>query len=358
MTGITTHSNQAWIDRFPLKLERYLRRNHRIEDRLTVCDLIYNYFPVEGKKLIQNFDLSPKQKKQIFLGFIYFQPQITCGVFADQRMGKDATICEVFTELILLCRDNDFIIPRFVTLGNIKCPPFVFDGFKNIVDNILCGLLLISYIFEEDSFSYMNSPSYVKHDLPHDMYFSFKNIPSASGKEQIFIYCSEIETVLPARDGKAPENALFAQLEGTLAQNHQKLFGACKLASKVDINFIRGQNCKIFKFIDPEKLNIEGVERDNIISELGMWHLPKDRNNKRQTLLTFDSQLFLVDYDLPFWWSDDYSEQFRNVPDDKIKEYIEVMFSNGMKVQTIQIAIAQKFRRDLSVEQIETLLGG
>jgi hypothetical protein len=317
MPSITAHSSRGWIDRHPLKLERYLRRYHRLPDRPVVFDLLFWDNPDEGKKLIQNFDLKPEQKKQLLISWLYFEPQITCGVLGDQRMGKDALICEVFQETIDFCEENNFVCPRFVTLGNIKKPPFVADN---------------------------------------DMYFSFKNIPAGTKKQEVWIYSSEIETVLPAREGSSAENRLFAQLEGTMAQNHQKLFGCVKLASKVDINFIRGMNTLLCKYISPHKLKVDNVERDNIISPLAMWHLPKDPHDKKQTLMLFDNQIFLVDYYLPEWWSDDYSEQFRNVSTQKIKEYAEVMFSNGLSILSIQTAIAQKFRRIVSKDWLEEVI--
>lgn len=319
MGTITALSSQAWIDRHPLKLERYLRRNHKREDIPIVLELLYDKFPDEGKKLVKNFDLLDVQKKILLIEWIYFQPQITCGIFADQRMGKDALICEIFTEVINYCKARNLKRPRFVTLGNIRKPPFVDE---------------------------------------EDMYFSFKNIPSKSKDgRQVWIYCSEMETVLPAREGMAPENKLFAQLEGTLAQNGQKLFGCCKLASKVDLNFIRGMNCKLFKYISPEKLNVEGVERVNILSNLGNWLLPANVHDKPKTLMAFDNQLLTVNYGLPLWWSEEYSEQFRDVPLDKVKDYVEVMHSNGMNPTSIQTAIAQKFRRILTKEQVYEFMG-
>lgn len=315
---ITSMSNREWIDKHPLKLNRYLRRFHRPPDRPLVHDLLYHSSPDEGRKLIQNFDLSGDEKKLLLYQWLYTQPQITCGIFADQRMGKDALICRVFDDVIRICRENEQIPPRIVTLGNIRKPPFVSD---------------------------------------EDMYFSFKNIPPGSSKQEVWIYCSEIETVLPAREGAAPENKLFSQLEGTMAQNHQKLFGCSKLAAKVDINFIRGMNCKLFKFLSPEKLSIEGVEREKILSPLGYWHLPKSPDEKSATLMVFDNQLFLVDYDLPDWWSTDYSEQFRDIPMDKVWDYVEVMASNGMAPVAIQTAVAQKFRKSIKKEEVMQHLG-
>jgi hypothetical protein len=311
--SITALSNLAWLQRRSLKMTRYLRRFHKREDRPVVADLIVHN-PDEGRKLIENFSLSDAKKKEMLLEWLYFQPQITSGIFADQRMGKDALICKVFEDVIAYCKENKFIVPRFVTLNNLRNPPFVDE---------------------------------------EDMYFSFRNIPVGRKGQQVWIYCSEIETVLPAREGKSPENKLFSQLEGTMAQNHQKLFGCSKLASKVDLNFIRGMNCKFFKYISQEKLCIEGVERERIVSPLGNWLLPKDKLDRSRVLMCFDDQLLTVNYPLPSWWSDEYSEQFKDVPLDKIKDYVEVQFSNGMTPPAIRVAVAQKFRVDLSQKQIQ-----
>lgn len=318
MKSITAESSRAWIDSHPLKLYRYLRRNHRRADHNDVLYLLYVKHPDEGRKLLQNFSLTDEQKKDLLLEWIIFQPQITCGVLADQRMGKDATMCEVFTEALEYCEENKIPKPRIVTLNNMKCPPFVDEK---------------------------------------DMYYSFKHIPSGTAEKEVWIYCSEIETVLPAREGKSPENQLFNQLEGTMAQNHQKLFGCSKLLSKVDINFIRSLNCKIFKFISPEKLKIENVERGNVLSELGYWHLPKNPFDKTKTLLSFDDQLFTVCYNLPVWWSERYSEQFREVPIEKVWDYVECQFDSGLSIGSIQTAVSQKFRTLLKKEDICARLG-
>jgi hypothetical protein len=318
MKSITAMSSRHWIDLHPLKLDRYLRRHHRPEDRPLVFSLLYDSYPDEGKKLVENFSLTDARKKLMLFDWLYFQPQITCGIFADQRYGKDALICQIFTEIIALCTRNGLTVPRFVTLGNIKKPPFVAE---------------------------------------EDMYFSFKNIPAGTRDKEVWIYCSEIETVLPAREGTAPENRLFSQLEGTMAQNHQKLFGCSKLAAKVDLNFIRGMNCKLFKFISPEKLNIEGVERDNMLTRLGKWHLPNNPDDKTYVLMAFDNQLLNVSFPLPPWWTERYSEQFRDIPMDKINECIEVYSSNGMNVSSIQTAVAQKFRKNIPATEIKEVLG-
>ena len=58
MISITDNSNRAWTDKHPLKLERYLRRNHLREDRSVVFNLLYHSYPNEGRKLIENCALS------------------------------------------------------------------------------------------------------------------------------------------------------------------------------------------------------------------------------------------------------------------------------------------------------------
>jgi hypothetical protein len=319
--SITAQSNKYWLEKNKFKVERYLRRHHERQDWMTVLALLYDSHPDEGRKLIENYNLPETYKKKMLVEWLIFQKQISCGVFADQRMGKDALICKLFEDCIQYIKDNPkyhIKPPRIVTLGNIRCPPFV---------------------------------------DPKDMYFSFKNIPSGTKEREVWIYSSEIETQLPAREGMSAENKLFSQLEGTMAQNHQKLFGCCKLASKVDLNFIRGMNCKLFKYISPEKLNIEGVERVNVLSPLGYWLLPPDHRDKSRSLVSFDNQLFTVNYNLPSFWSDEYSEQFRDIPMDKIWEYVDTVFSEDMGINSIQIAVAQKFRVSLSKEEICKYLG-
>jgi hypothetical protein len=318
MDSITAESSRVWIHRHKLSLLRYLRLNHKEADWDTVSDLIFYEYPDEGKKLVRDFKLPEQTKKNIFIEFLLESPQLVCGVLADERMGKDATLCEIFDDVVSYCRKYGINPPRIVTLGNIRKPPMVAEK---------------------------------------DMFFSFKSIPSGTKDQEVWIYCSEIEIVIPSRETNSPESRLFAHISGTMAQNHQKLFGCCKLASLVDLNFWRKCNAQIVKFIQPEKLMIEGVEREGTLSQLAMWHLPKNKLNKKETLLYFDSQIFVVNYNLPLWWSDEYSEQFRSVPVDKVWEFAEVMVSNGMSAVSISTAIVQKFRFVLSTDEIKERFG-
>ncbi len=323
MQSITAESNKAWIDRHELKLKRYLRRNHKREDRDVVTDLLYFQNPDEGKKLVDNFSLPQSFKLGMFYDFIKSQKQITCGIFGDQRMGKDATVCYLFDEIIKKCKINNIVPPRIVTLGNVRRPPFVVE---------------------------------------EDMYFRISDIPSGSKEQEVWIYTSEMDSQLPSREAKSEENRSFSILSSTLAQNHQKMFGCCKLASKVDINFIRDMNVKIFKFISPEKLRVEGVERDNFISPLGKWLLPSDPYDFSKVLLAFDSQLFTVSLSLPSWWTEEYSEQFRNVPEKKIFQYIEGEISLYLKhytkltpgnIDEILTNVKLKFRRNITKKEFD-----
>ena len=318
--SIVDEENRDWLrGRGSSMLLRYLRRNHNRLNYEKVLDLLFWAYPVEGKKLVLNYKKSDAEKKSALIRWIVHQPQITCLILGDQRMGKDALICQIFEEIIQYCKDNKFHSPRFVTLGNVKIPYFV---------------------------------------NPKDRYFSWRKIPSGTKFKPVYIYCSEIEKVLSAREhGSGAENKLFNQLEGTLAQNHQKLFGAVKLASKVDLNVIRSCNVKLFKFISPEKLNMEGVERANFLTELGLWLLPKDVMNKSKTLLVFNNNLLTVDYDLPDWWSDDYSEQFRDVSEEDVWDYVDTLMFETDKltlsqIHTIQTVVFQNFRHELTREQI------
>jgi len=318
MESITAQSSRKWLQRHSVNVKRYLRRNHEREDWDTVFNLLYGEFPDEGMKLVRDFTLSESDKKIIFLKFLLESPQLVCGIISDERQGKDAVLCKIFQDVLDYCASHGLSVPRIVTLGNMRNPPFV----------------------EEK-----------------DMFFSFKSLPSGSKDKEVWIYCSELETVLPARDGASPESKLFSYICGTMAQNHQKLFGCCKLASMVDLNFWRKCNCKVFKYIQPEKLLIEGVERTNVISPLAMWHLPKSKFNYPETLLCFDSQIFVVDYLLPFWWSVAYSEQYKDIPVEKVWDFIDFMHSNGMSINSIETAVAQKFHRVLSSKDIKYHLG-
>ena len=305
-----------FIERFGREYKRineHLANREHLTRRIFAC-------PDEARKLIENYDFSQDYKKNLLVEFLVFSPQIMCLIFGDQRMGKDALICSIFQDALDYCESHYLNPPRIVTLGNVKKPPFV----------------------DAD-----------------DMYFSFKSIPSGTKGREVWIYCSEFEVVLPARDTMAPENKLFAVLSGTMAQNHQKLFGCVKLSSKVDINAIRDCNVKLFKYIYPDKLLVEGVERTNILSELGMWLLPFDSQDKPKTLMSFDNQLFQVDYDLPLWWSDAYSEQFRGnlIPLSKIWNYIDTISSGEEKISAsllnlILTTVYQKFRKNLTKKEI------
>lgn len=315
---VTSSSNRAWLDRHSLKVERYLRRNHRKEDRPTVFELIFFNNPDEGRKLIQNFDLPESKKRTLAVQFAYHSPQITCGIMGDQRSGKDAWFGAFYDDTYLYCKGNNLVLPRVVTLGNIRKPPFVNE---------------------------------------EDMYFSFKDIPAGSSKRDTWVYCSELEVVLPCREGTSPENKLFTHLEGVLAQNHIKLFGCIKLLAKVDISAIRSMNMKVWKFINPEKLSIEGVERANVLSPLGQWLIPKEFNEKSNTLLAFDNQLLTTRYPLPTWWTEEYSEQYRDIPMNRINDYIETAFSNGLSIQAIQTSVSQKFHKKVDKAHILELIG-
>lgn len=286
-------------------------------DHNNVARLMLKY-PEEAKKLVMSYHKENKIKLMFFLDWLVNHPVIILGVFGDQRQGKDTFLTKIFELVLKGVKKGHFPNIRFVTLGNIKRPPFV-D--KN------------------------------------DMYFSFLNIPVGTKDQQVWIYCSEIENVLPAREVSSPENRLFDQLSGTMAQNHQKLFGAVKLAFKVDINFFRYCNTKVFKYISPDKLSVEGVERDGVLSGLGRWLLPKDREAKNESLLVFDNYLLHVKTGLPSFWSDDYSEQYRDIPIKVIWEYIQVQFNNGMKVPDIEIAVKQKFRKHITQKEIAEKFG-
>jgi hypothetical protein len=317
MTSYTYNSSRKWLLTHPTKVERYLRRNHKREDREHIADLLFNYNPDEGRQLINNYDLPNKVKELIFIDWLILEPAISLAGFGDQRQGKDVTITYLFEKCIERCIEKGVKPPRIVTLGNIKKPPFVKEK---------------------------------------DMYFSFSDIPCGTKQQEVWIYCSEIETVIPARETISPENRLYSQLFGTFAQNKQKLFGLSKLASKVDINFLRDCNCKFFKYISIDKLNIEGIEREGILSELGRMLLPKNKDNKKEVLFYFDNNLLTIEHDMPYWYNDEYSEMYSNIPMDKIYQYIDVMKSNELDVNSIRIAIAQKFRKKLTKQEIRDYL--
>ena len=210
--SMTYHHNRSWVHKKSVKRERFLRRTFKEnpEDIPYIRNLIRDYFPDEGRKLIENFDALDFQKKKLLIEFIVKSPQITCLILGDQRRGKDCLLTRIFEDIIEYCKFRKMVPPRIVSLGNVKIPPFV---------------------------------------DPKDMYFSFKEIPFGTSFQPVYIYCSEIEVEFPARDFASEENKMFSILEGTLAQNHQKIFGCVKLTSKVDISVLRSCNVKLFKFV-------------------------------------------------------------------------------------------------------------
>jgi hypothetical protein len=321
--SITASSSRDWLDRNQLAVKRYLRENHKHPDFKRVMNLIYWVFPDEGMKLIKNYSSSEKVKKDLLLDWIIFTSQLTCIILGDQRMGKDSLVCKIFEDCIKYLLDNDIpIMPRIVTLGNMKCPPFVDEK---------------------------------------DMYFSFKDIPFGTKNAPVWIYCSELEAEFPSRDFASAENKLFSVLEGTLAQNSQKLFGCVKLTSKVDISVLRSCNLKLFKFISPEKLEMEGIERVNVLSDLGRWFLPKDRSDKSRCLMVFDNNLLTASYVLPSFWSEEYSEQFKGdtIPLSRIYDFVKARMSDKVpmppsEILQLQTMVNQKFRRKLTSDEIKS----
>ena len=249
--SMTERSNREWMfdGKGYLKTERYIHRSlrginfdgvrrNRTQDQETLRNLLYNC-PDEGRKLIEDFGGYDEEKHLKIVKWIVYQEQISCGIFADERMGKDSVMCKIFEDCIKYCVEKKYNLPRIITLGNMRCPPFVLDGentdFKYFKE--VCG-----FSREDLNFIYPEG-------IPSDMYFSFKNIPTGKKEQEVWIYASEMEMVLPARTSGDKENRLFSMIAGTFSQNHTKIFGCCKLASKVDLNFLRGMNVKIIKYI-------------------------------------------------------------------------------------------------------------
>lgn len=303
-----------WIWKNPLKIQRFLIKNFPVIDRDNVFRIMLRN-PQEAIKLCINQNLTNDEKIHMIMDFMIKSKQLSLLAFGDQRQGKDATVC-FFMDLAKNVLKNKL---RICTLNNTKKPPWV---------------------------------------ERNDMYFSFRDIPEAYGDNQVWVYSSELETVLPAREGKSMESQLFSQLEGTFAQNQQKLIGCVKLASKVDLNAIRGCNMKMFKFISPDKLQVEGIERGGILSGLGTLLLPQNRFDYSKVLVSFDNNLLTVDVPLPKWWDEEYSQMYRGIDERMIREYVVTQHSLGLKAQQIIIAVNQKFRHKLTVSEIDGLTAG
>lgn len=309
------------MDGKQLPFQDYLRENHEEEDWPDVIDLIYHAYPDEGRKLIENDLLSEDEKHLMLIKWIVHSPQITCLIWGDQNSGKDAMICRVFEEVIDYCKLQGYEPPRFVTLGNIKRPWFV---------------------------------------APHDRYFSIRRLPVGTRHKPVYIYMSEMDAIFQARDFQGEENKLFAVLQNTFRQNHQKVFGCIKLASNVDISALRTCNLKLFKFISPEKLEIEGIERVNVLSDLGRWFLPNNREDKGKTLLAFDNNLLTCNFGLPSFWSSEYSEQYggEGISLEDVKDYIRDGFSfkdlTPGQISKIQIAVYSLFRKNVDTDFVKS----
>lgn len=326
METLTSERNRRWMYRHYQQVDRVVRwlleqnsdsKSHvyRNADRERVYSLLHEY-PDEAIKLIHNCHLSNRDKILKFLGFLKFNAVPIGCIYGDQRSGKDVDACFYLGNL-----NNRRYFKRrddFVALGNVKVPPFIDRSQR---------------------------------------YFSFLNIPIGGKHKKVYIYCSELELQLPARDFQSQENKLFASLVGTMAQNHQAFMGCAKLSATVDISYMRYLNFKVFKYISPDKLNIQGVERDNILSGLGRFLLPRNAKNKTESLLVFDNNLLKVNIKIPSWYSDDYSEMFKDVSDDMIAEFLDSQYANGWDLNSLRIAVAQKFRRQITVKEIADYLG-
>ncbi len=66
--SLTYYSDQDWLERRDQKVVRYLRRFDR-KDRARVKNLIKNVYPVEGRKLIENY------KHYLYYKDLYFEPK-------------------------------------------------------------------------------------------------------------------------------------------------------------------------------------------------------------------------------------------------------------------------------------------
>lgn len=83
-----------------------------------------------------------------------------------------------------------------------------------------------------------------------------------------------------------------------------------------------------------------------------MWLLPRDPTDQSKALLAFNDQFFTTTYKLPTWWTQEYSEQYANIPKERVFDFIDSFYEEGMKTTTIQTAVAQKFRLILTKEEI------
>lgn len=350
--SLTATSSRIWLYEHELEFQDYLREKHDEKDWEDVSSLIFHSYPDQGKKLVENYLLSSKEKLFKVFQWIAFSKQLTGLVFGDQGMGKDTFICRLFELYIHYCFENNLPLPRIVTLGNVKCPPFVLNGNENTD---------FKYFKENFNFSKEDLLLRFNHKIPVDMYFDLIDIPFGSVNSPVFIYCSELDSEFPARDFQGKENKMFSVLQNTFRHNHQKLIGGVKLSANIDISLLRTCNLKFFKYISPEKLDVPGVERDNLLTDLGRWFLPKDVRDPSQTLMCFDNNLLTIKTFLPSFWSDSYSEQFQGgtIPKYKIYSFVKSKFDDGSKNLTVpQIndmkrTVYLRFRYKISSKEIK-----
>ena len=79
-------------------------------------------------------------------------------------------------------------------------------------------------------------------------------------------------------------------------------------------------------------------------------------------LLVFDNQLLTCDFNLPSWWSDEYSEQFKGgyITDEQIKDFLFSRLGDFEKITPAQFVqmqtmVYQFFRREMTISQIRDM---
>ncbi len=356
--SITSVENRNWLRDHEFELDCYLDDNHQTpeggDDNYDVVrSLIFWDFPDEGRKLIENQDLVNYEKLMLIVRYIFFTRYVFGLILGGQQRGKDVAICMLFEELLIFCKGIDVVPPRIVTLGSVKCPPFVLNGEDT------------DFKYYEKYYGLSRNDLLEKYggEIPDDMYFSIEDLPVGSAVQSVYVYCTEMESEFPSREFASKENKLFTNLEGTLAQNYTKWFGCTKLSAKVDISSVRASTLNIFKFIESDKLDIEGAERRGYVSPLARWLLPSRSDPISKTLFCFQDNLFTVDLDLPSFWTKEYSEQFRGdkIPLPKVYSYIRARSGDyesvtSKVVNDLRIMVIGKFRQKLTPAQIREAL--
>lgn len=256
---------------------------------------------------IRDAKLHNYQKQNWLISAILKAKVMVMALIAIQRGGKDCAVAWALTELKKI---QDF---RAVCLFNFKRPPFV---------------------------------------AKDDMYYSISDIPAGTKKEPVYVWCSELEMVLNARNFQQKTNVRFTMKSALFAQNNIKFFGTCKLASNVDINFFRVVNFLGLKYVNP--INIEH-ERVNVVSPELDFMRNKDPEDKAVLTVQNDRNIFNIRHPVPSWYDNEFSNQFHDPNPEQLWQMATSMVADGNNLQATLMTIRELSPHVFEPEQLKEL---